>query len=56
VAKDYPPLAKVLTRNVLESSDYNPHEIYTFYDEQVSESQAETIMRLDEQVRHRAWA
>ena len=56
VAKDYPPLAKVLTRTVLESSDYNPHEIYTFYDEQVSESQAETIMRLDEQVRQRAWA
>jgi hypothetical protein len=56
VAKDYPPLAKVLTRNLLESSDYNPYEICTFYDEQVSEEQAETIMHLDELVRQRAAA
>jgi hypothetical protein len=56
VAKDYPPLAKVLTRDVLETNDYNPHEIYTFYDEQVTGSQAMTIMQLDEQVRQRASA
>lgn len=56
VAKDYPSLAKVLTRDVLESNDYDPNEIYTFYDERVTESQAQTIVKLDEQVRQRASA
>jgi hypothetical protein len=45
-----------LTRDDLETNDYNPHEIYTFYDEQVTGSQAMTIMQLDEQVRQRASA
>jgi len=56
VALDYPPLAKLLMETVLDAEEYDPYEIYTFYDERVNEDEARTIVELDEQVRRRAHA
>ena len=55
VAVDYPPLAKTLVDR-LTSDDYNPNEIYCYYDEPISHDQAGTIRVLDEQVLERALA
>lgn len=55
VAVDYPPLAKTLVDR-LTSDDYNPNEIYCYYDEPISHDQADTIRVLDEQVLERALA
>lgn len=51
VASVYPPLAKKLLRTI-ESEDYDPVTIQSFYDETITEEEATTVALLDEQIRN----
>ena len=53
VAKDYPPLARAMVDTLIDEN-YDPAQIYTYYDEQVSEEEAERINWLDIEVLERA--
>ena len=51
VAADYPPLARDLITRI-EADDYDPSEIYSFYDEPISSSEAAEVAALDDQIRN----
>lgn len=55
VASVYPPLAKKLLTTI-ESEDYDPATIQSFYDETITEEEATTVALLDEQIRNLALA
>jgi hypothetical protein len=55
VAAVYPPLAKKLLTTI-ESDDYDPSLIQSFYDETITEEEATTVALLDEQIRNMALA
>lgn len=55
VASDYPPVAKILAGR-LTKDDYDPANIYTFYDEPLEEEHQVTVRTLDELVLERAYA
>jgi len=55
VASDYPPVAKAMAGR-LTDDDYSADEIYSFYDEPISEDQAETVRHLDQLILQRASA
>ena len=55
VASVYPPLAKKLLATI-ESEDYDPATIQSFYDETITEEEATTVALLDEQIRNLALA
>ena len=55
VASIYPPLAKKLLTTI-ESEDYDPATIQSFYDETITEEEATTVALLDEQIRNLALA
>tara|TARA_B100001094_G_scaffold265992_1_gene268687 strand:- start:11 stop:1024 length:1014 start_codon:yes stop_codon:yes gene_type:complete len=50
VASDYPPLARDLISRI-EAEDYDPSEIYSFYDEPIDSNDAIQISFLDDQIR-----
>jgi hypothetical protein len=55
VASDYPPVAKLLAGR-LTDDDYDPSNIYTFYDEPLEEKHQAIVQKLDELVLQRAHA
>ncbi|MAK84075.1 MAG: hypothetical protein CL998_00395, partial [Euryarchaeota archaeon] len=55
VASDYPPLAKAMAGRLMDD-DYSADDIYSFYDEPISEEQADTVRRLDRMILRRAHA
>jgi hypothetical protein len=55
VAVDYPPLARVMI-DLINEEKYNPEEIYTYYDDVVSQEEATIILELDQQISRRALA
>ena len=55
VASDYPPVAKLLAGR-LTDDDYDPSNIYTFYDEPLEEKHQAIVLKLDELVLQRAHA
>ena len=50
VASVYPPLARDLMSRI-EADDYDPSEIYSFYDEPIDSDDAREISLLDDQIR-----
>ena len=55
VAIDYPPLARAMVDTLL-ADEYDAREIYTYYDEQVSDEEAQRITGLDHDILERALA
>ena len=55
VAVDYPPLARIMI-DLINEEKYNPEEIYTYYDDVVSQEEASIIQELDRQISRRALA
>ena len=55
VARDYPPLARAMVDTLL-ADEYDASEIYTYYDEQVNEEEAQRIVGLDNEILERALA
>lgn len=55
VASDYPPVAKAMAGRLMDDN-YSADEIYSFYDEPISEEQADTVRQLDRLILERAHA
>ena len=57
VAKNYPPLARVVLP-VIEAPEYDASQLHDYFDEEeyLSEEHAHIIMRLDGEIRQRAYA